>query len=336
MNAKIIKSIQKSYEQSKRGYLKYPNQKSFHWKKKYKTRIKLINIKNLKNFRNNGLSDGLDDKYNLDTQKNNFKLLKKSVPENFYLNFLNNKNIGNVKNFFYYKKKIVDSNEIFHIKWLYDIHEYVNDKNNKIFCEIGAGYGSFCKKILKLKKDLKYIIIDLPESAFLSSYFLHKSFPKKKIFLYSYLKEKKITPKELNKYDIFIIPPWVKISNKIKIDFFINTRSFSEMNPEIIKKYFNLIEQHISDKGFFLNINRYEKSTVGKKIVFFKFPYSLNWTKIISKRSWLQNKIHFLLLKRSRKKLDILFLKFECYLKYIHIIYQKKINIFKKNIKKIF
>lgn len=335
MNTKIIKLIQKSYDQSKEGYLKYSNQKSLHWEKKYKTRLNLINSKNLKNFRNNGLSDGLDDKYNFNIQKKNFNLLKKSVPENFYLNFLNNKNIGNAENFFIYKKKIIDSNEIFHIKWLYDIHKYINDKNSKIFCEIGAGYGSFCEKILKLKKGLKYIIIDLPESAFLSSYYLHKSFPKKKILLYSYLKEKKLTPTELNKYDIFIIPPWVKISNKIKIDFFINTRSFSEMNPVIIKRYFNLVEQHTSDKGFFLNINRYEKSTVGKKIVFYKFPYSFNWTKIISKRSWLQNKIHFSLVKRSKKNLDILFLKFECYCKYIYIILVKKINILKKNIKEL-
>ena len=89
----------------------------------------------------------------------------------------------------------------------------------------------------------------------------------------------------------------------IKIDFFINTRSMMEMNKEIIKKYFNLIESHISVNGFFLNINRYEKSTVGEKILLHEYPYDNNWDVIISKPSYLQAGIHFLLTQRKFENL---------------------------------
>ena len=50
---------------------------------------------------------------------------------------------------------------------------------------------------------------------------------------------------------------------------------------------------------FFLNINRYEKSSVGKPIILADYPYDKNWKVITSKPSFNQEWIHFLLTKRD-------------------------------------
>ena len=45
--------------------------------------------------------------------------------------------------------------------------------DKSIICEIGPGYGSFASKLIK-KFNSKVILIDLPESNFLSAYYLKK------------------------------------------------------------------------------------------------------------------------------------------------------------------
>lgn len=56
---------------------------------------------------------------------------------------------------------------------------------------------------------------------------------------------------------------------------------------------------------FFLNINKYEDSKVGgnEKICIHEFPYDSKWDVIISKPSFLQKGIHFLLTQRKVENL---------------------------------
>ena len=75
-----------------------------------------------------------------------------------------------------------------------------------------------------------------------------------------------------------------------------------EMNYEVIKSYFNLIQEHTIDGGYFLNINRYEKRTVGYPIRISEYPYDNFWKVIISEPSFHQRKIHFLLTQRNYEK----------------------------------
>ena len=51
--------------------------------------------------------------------------------------------------------------------------------------------------------------------------------------------------------------------------------------------------------GYFLNINRYFKSTVGEDIKFNEYPYDNLWNAEISKNSFLQDNHHFLLVQRQ-------------------------------------
>ena len=72
-----------------------------------------------------------------------------------------------------------------------------------------------------------------------------------------------------------------------------------EMEFVAIKKYFNIIHKYISDDGFFLNINRYTKNVVGYPINFSDYPYDDDWEVKLSKKSFKQPHVHFLLTQRK-------------------------------------
>ena len=283
--------------------LKYyePNQKSNHWKK-YNTRSNLYKSTNLKNFRNNSLSQGLDDEFSKKEIRNLFNNLNLEEKKFLFRNYKKN-NIGNKKNFIKKSKIKIYGTETFAIKWFKILSEFLPKKKNNIL-EIGSGFGEFAEIIINNSKN-KYVIIDLPEANILSTYYLNKNLKNKKIFIISKNKKFFLDKKTFDKFDVMIIPPWCKIESKIKFDFIINARSMMEMNKEIIKKYFSLIQSHIKIGGIFLNINRYLKKSKNNKIKICEFPYDDNWEVVNSKKSWMQNWVHMLITKRTSMKGNI-------------------------------
>ena len=183
-------------------------------------------------------------------------------------------------------------------------------------------------RIIGSKRKIKYFLIDLPETNLLSTYYLHKNFPQKKIFTYSDCKSDFISSKDVEKYDFIILPPWINFKD-IKFQIFINMRSMMEMNFKIIKKYFDLIHSAADKEALFLNNNRYHKNTVGADIMLHKYPYDDKWKVIFSKVSFGQNKLHTLITKRLSKKGDIKIelKKFVNWLKTIHL-FLKTITFF--------
>ena len=123
---------------------------------------------------------------------------------------------------------------------------------------------------LKKYSNLCIIIIDLPEAIILQSYYLLKLYPEKKFCFYNDFI--KLSPDELksNNYDFIIIPPWTKqkIINLFKIDYFINTHSFQEMDKEIVSDYFKFINKTIRVNGIFYCLNKYSKTINNKPIKF--------------------------------------------------------------------
>jgi len=70
------------------------------------------------------------------------------------------------------------------------------------------------------------------------------------------------------------------------------------MNLSTVKDYFNLIQTNVKSNGFFLNINRYHKSTSNENNMIAHYPYDLNWKIILSEKAFQQDWIHLLLTKR--------------------------------------
>ena len=191
------------------------------------------------------------------------------------------------------------------------LHEYIHVKENnkyikkdpEIVCEIGGGYGCMGELIIN-SFESKFISIDLPEANMLTTYYLSNIFGDKKFFLYTdYINNGEIIDKEtIDNYDIFILPPFVKLSDEVGFDLVINKSSFMEMRKSTIKYYFNFIQKYIHIGGIFLNANRYLKTKVGQSIFFHEYPYDNNWEVLISKASLLQKQIHVMITQRLNQK----------------------------------
>ena len=307
---------------------------SIHWSRWKKHRFLTSDIEKLKDFRNNNLSIGLDDFINLDYGELLFKKLIDDLSEEEVIKFFNDKNIGNSKSIKKYNKKIIHYSHLFFIKWISILKNHIDfDKEIKIICEIGGGYGALTEKLLMFHT-CKVIMIDLELTNQLSYYYLKQNFPSLKIKTFNSENLKKLDYELLNSFDVIILTPDILIDEKIKIDLFVNSRSFAEMEYESIQDYFELIQNNLRDNGFFLNINRYIKRSVGYNIFFYRYPYNLFWKEIFSEKAWEQDKIHFLLTQKINFK-NINFLNTIKKIKEITKIQKKKDFIeIKKNMPK--
>ncbi len=274
------------------------DQKSKHWERRYNPLE--INLDNLINFRKDRkLSHGLDDGKK-DFPFKIYSDIINEISEEYVLKNLPKKNIGNNDILINYKDVYLDFNKLIHIHWFHTVENKVL-KQEKILnvCEIGGGFGSFSELFLR-NYNTKLLFIDLPEANLMASYYLNELYPQKKFYLFDdYLKNEILTYEDFNKNDIIILPPNCNIDEKIKIDFFANARSMMEMNHSVIKSYFDFIQKYSHKNTFFLNINRYEKTSMGFPVRISEYPYDNYWKVIISKPSFNQNWIHFLLTKRA-------------------------------------
>tara|TARA_B110000027_G_scaffold111672_1_gene120014 strand:+ start:195 stop:1334 length:1140 start_codon:yes stop_codon:yes gene_type:complete len=310
-NTKIDNLIE-VYKVALKDNKNYINYRSLQWDKYYEENNKFLNEDNLVNFRKDQvLSKGLDDAMNLQNKLNLIEALD-YFKSSFLRRTLPEKNIGNSnfsENFLGY---YFDYGIIHHLKWFEIVEKYFSPNTNVL--EIGGGFGSLARIIIK-NTNTKYFLIDLPEANLLSNYYLKCHFPEKKIFNYEDYKKTEIN-NEIDKFDIFILPPHAMEKMKLPFSFVINTRSFMEMDLPVINKYFDYIQKNITDDGYFLNINRYVETNVdgqffatkfskAERRYLYEYPYDDFWKVCKSEKSFLQPQIHFLLTKRSSKKEDI-------------------------------
>lgn len=292
---RIVQSFKKAQKKYNKSF------KSDHWEKGYKKRLEFLKFKNLKNFRNNSLSFGLDTRVgSLKRQELLYEEIKMKHNYDFIKNNLPTKNVGNLKDCLKDEDKFVDPNSLFHIDCTKEILDCVIKKKIEVrnICEIGAGFGSMSRLLVNSFTNSKLIIIDLPEANYLCSYFLLKHFPNKNFLFYDDLRYEFVNQEIIKNSDIIILPAWIELDN-LEIDIFANVRSFMEMDLHIIKNYFNKIQSLISKNGIFLNINRYDKRTVGYPIKFDNYPYDENWSVLVSKTTWTASNTHTLITQRN-------------------------------------
>lgn len=333
----LLLRIEGSYLKSKKIFNQ--TEKSIHWKKILEKK-NFSNLSKLSNFRNNDLGQGHDDSlyYNKEKFTKEIRILTEKLNSSYILKNIKKKNIGNLNFFFDYFGTRIDPGDLHLIKYLFDLEKYVfNSSKIQYVCEIGGGYGGLAEKIIK-NYNCKYILIDLPETNCISSYYLIKNFPKKKFCLFEDLKKQELDLNTLKKYDIFIIPPFIQFKD-LKIDLFINTRSMMEMRFSTICKYFELIHNNISNNGYFFNANRYIKFRAGEPIFFKDYPYDKFWKVLSSSKSFQQDWIHQLITKRDlaivkneiHVELNEIKKETKKYLQPSELRYLEDRNIYKKN-----
>lgn len=276
--------------------------KSVHWQQYFNYDLNNTKINDLINFRAiKGLSRGLD--IHIDKIKT-FKLLDEllnRIDKKFILNSLEDHNIGLSPTNFKYENYYVDYKTLIQIYWLNLLNENIKKEKIENICEIGGGFGSF-SRILQKNFNSRVLLIDLPETNMLSTFYLSSHLPNKKFYLYDdYKKNNYLSLSDFLQSDILILPPNCNIDPLIKFNLFVNSRSMQEMEFYIIRKYFKFIQNHINVNGLFLNINRYEKDSVGYPVKISQYPYDKNWNVLYSKPSFKQENHHFLLSRRLNK-----------------------------------
>ena len=185
--------------------------------------------------------------------------------------------------------------------------DYIN-LNPKIVVEIGGGYGNLANKFISLYKNIKYIIIDLPEILMVQHYYLEKcclaTNTNKKIINIAELDIAELDNQgtiDINstEFDILLVPcnQYNKLNN-IRIDLLINMRSFGEMPKNVLDNYFKWIEQNINQSGLMYLVNRYVFTKSKDKVKLRDFPINDKWNILLSQPQWLQTHLHEFILQQ--------------------------------------
>lgn len=128
------------------------------------------------------------------------------------------------------------------------LHIHFIKKNCDIYSmnsitELGPGIGLMASGLLKLNKNLKYLLVDIPPILFFSEYFLKNLGFK----VFGYREVKKSKKLDLNvifkDFQVCVLPPWkLNLLNNFKTDLFINVESFQEMEKEQSQNYLRLFQ----------------------------------------------------------------------------------------------
>ncbi|MCB1194644.1 putative sugar O-methyltransferase [bacterium] len=126
--------------------------------------------------------------------------------------------------------------------------------------EIGSGYGGSTEVYLKAFPHIRYFNFDIPPQIYVAQQYLEAVFPGR---VYGYEQYCQNVPMDQDKYRIFCLPAWTLESiGDFHFDLLINTASFQEMEPDIVKNYYELIKNNIDYAYLFeLTYGTYKKTS---------------------------------------------------------------------------
>jgi putative sugar O-methyltransferase len=144
-------------------------------------------------------------------------------------------------------------------------HVPFSTQRRNIVLDIGVGFGGSTRILSYYTPNTTQILLDLPETLFLTAYYLKYNFPNKKIALlediYPYLEN---LDEVINLYDFIIIPPFVLDHIKAKsIDLVINASSLAFMSKEYLDYYLKESKRVLKEGGYFYSLNTTEDSEWG-------------------------------------------------------------------------
>lgn len=291
-----------------------------HWNVFDETYYNIIeNLDNLKNFRNNGISNMLEtglpyeERFNLlknnkcynieynndeiEDIKNRFNELKIMLGDEIN-NISFNNNIGHPRHY-NYNNYLLNFDDLYHIYASWQLKRFINNQNIIIekIVEIGGGYGNFSYKCKTLFPHIKYIIIDLPEVLLLQHYYLSSMNAEYKII--NLIDNSINIDIENDKYDFLLIPYNIYNNYNFSFDVIVNKRSLGEMPKIVLEDYFKWIQKNIKKDGLFYIVNRYVFTKSKDKNKIRDYPFDEKWDILLSQPQWLQTHLHEFMLKRT-------------------------------------
>ena len=117
-------------------------------------------------------------------------------------------------------------------------------KENIKIIEFGAGYGRTANVILSTKKKVKYIIVDIPPSLYVSTLHFRKHHPNLKISHAFDINNKEYLEEEIDKNDIiYIFPHQLKFLRENYFDLSIMIGIINETEPKTLMNYMHYVNK---------------------------------------------------------------------------------------------
>ena len=163
----------------------------------------------------------------------------------------------------------------------------VEDKDNAVICEIGAGQGGQAYATIKnARRHLTYILLDIPEILAMAGYTLCSSFPEKKILMYG---EGDISSEN----DIVLLPNFsLPFLADESVDVFFNQRSFPEMERATVDEYLRQIARTCANYLYHINYNNHSTTELGLRYVMAtEVVPDIAKFKLVTKSPWMFNRL---------------------------------------------
>jgi putative sugar O-methyltransferase len=192
-----------------------------------------------------------------------FNLWKKLLGQRFPIDSLISPVIGNPYGYFI-DEKFIKSGADYQHYYATRINDLLNVKQGrKIVAEIGGGFGGMAYYLIRDAKNSTYIDFDLPENLALTTYYLLKAFPEKKVLLYG---EAELDGMKLADYDIILMPSFQldKLPDAT-CDLIFNSYSLAEMSAKTISHYVLRSSKLIKEGGWFFHVNHTKHSLVSAR-----------------------------------------------------------------------
>ncbi len=167
-----------------------------------------------------------------------------------------------------------------------------------VVVDVGGGYGGLARLVKLARPGARVVLLDLPETNAIQTYFLASAFPGAKVLGLSDVV--RLDDIDAGKLDLdFLILPG-QLFDRLSPGSFqavVNTRSMMEMDLETVGFYIRQIQEKLREGGIFYCVNRYEKKTRLKDYPFddrWRVSYSEPWPRFID-----ENPHHELVAVRS-------------------------------------
>jgi len=159
-----------------------------------------------------------------------------------------------------YRGKRISEKLLFHTVVVNDIIKSVpfsSDKRSTVL-DIGSGYGALSRMLKFYTPNSCHILLDLPETLVLTSYFIKYNFPAARVALLDDIVNNiEDFDNHIQKYDFIIITPDVLSHIKPNsVDLVINTASLAFMQKEYLEFYLTHIDRVLKKGGYFYSLNK--------------------------------------------------------------------------------
>jgi len=293
----ILTLIRSDFAAAAAGYVS--GHKSRHWDifdKDYAARFD--DAENWDNFRNNGMSSGLDHptggtdaRHVIVDPRAQAGLVAKydslrAITGPAFIAKYHEAEVGQPNHYTHAGIRLnVTDLRLVHAAWRLST---LIDQPRPVIAEIGAGFGGLAVKLKRLYPDARIVLFDLPEVNALQRYYVGRNFPSAKIVGYAEYQERG----DAGDYDFAILPGWaINDFPAGSMDCVINMRSMMEMTQATVAFYFSAIEKCLRAGGLFYCVNRYRKTTSGDDVRIKEYPFDDRWYLALSEPVWDQEKI---------------------------------------------